>query len=95
MGNRSRRVARKKGQDIRRVVLPTVRPVQRADAAVAHQRDADDAACAGGGDARQPWAEAVRTDVAPPLIGDPHAKCFTFGHIAHAAKSTVVSFVIS
>jgi hypothetical protein len=89
-----------------------VRPVQRADTAVAHERDADDAARAGRGDARQPWTEAVRTNVAPPFIGDSDvefAACsrqpshnggrrrgmITFGHTAHAAKSTFVSFVIS
>jgi hypothetical protein len=60
-------------QDIRRVILAAVLPVQRADAAVAHQRDRDDAARAGRGDAGQPPAEAGRANVTP-LIGDPHVE---------------------
>ena len=45
---------RRKAQDVGRVVLAAVRAVERADASVADERDADDAACAGRGDAGQP-----------------------------------------
>jgi len=57
-----------KRQNIGRVILTAIRSVQGADAAVADERNADEAARARRRQTREPRTEAGRTNGAPVLI---------------------------
>src|SRR5262249_47235038 len=93
MGIRDSRRSRTSGggktQDVGRVILAPVRPVQGAHTLVADQRHADHTARSSGSDTAKPAGETARRQTASASIGYQHAKAmFTVRHLVHTRGST-------